>query len=106
MPGSSSSPAYKAEIRNGISQAWIAWHGSQWRRCGSASRGVSRVDTSPLTSGLVTTARSSVATWTRPSRVGMPAALSGLSAAITRLAASLSDSGEVATIASNSSARR
>ena len=71
-----------------------------------SSNGVNLVETSPLTIGRVTTVRILAAICARPAWTGIPAAFSVFSAASTRLAASASDHGDVATKASNSSARR
>ena len=106
MPGWSSSPPYNAPIRNGTSHECTASHGTHGRRYGSASTEVSRVDTSPLERGSVTTSRSRVATSASPSRVVTPASLSGLPAPTTRLTASASENGDVATQTSVRSARR
>jgi hypothetical protein len=62
---------------------------------------VSRVDTSPLTIGAVTTDRMAAAIVSSVTRSGMPAAFSGLAAS-----ASASENGAVAAATADSSERR
>src|SRR3954447_19518926 len=106
VPASSSSPARRADSRNGCSYTGVALHGRQKRGGGGSIIAVSRVDISPLTIGAVTIERIASATVSRAVRLGIPAAFRGLAASKISLPAAPSQDGAVAAAITGRSARR